>query len=698
VNRTSARWNILMGTAPACIAGVLFLITVAVYLPSVRNDFINFDDPDYVYENPVVLQGLTAAGVGCAFTSSYANNWHPLTWISHMLDVQLYGMRPGGHHLTSLLLHSMNTAVLFLVLNQLTRRIWPSALVAALFGLHPIHVESVAWVAERKDVLSTLFFLLTIWAYGRYVQCGVRNAECGMGAGKDGNQCGVRPPSSEALWWPRRSAERGIGGEKCGAENAKTSNPKSEIPKKPQIPNRKTDVEPSWSGGGSGFWYGLALVFFALGLMSKPMVVTLPFVLLLLDYWPLGRSKGCSWKFLVIEKAPFFLLSLGSAMTTLLVQRQHGNISSMDVLPIDIRIATAIQAYVSYIWKMLWPRRLAVFYPFSREVQVAPVVVAAAILIVISAVAYRVRKRAPYVLIGWLWFLGTLVPVIGLVQVGSQSMADRYSYIPSIGTFLVVVRTVAAWASHKGWTRQAVVAGVGLLIACVTLTERQIGCWRNSAALFQHALDVAPNNPTAQLNLGAALVTKQQFAQAEGHFEEALRLKPGYASAEGNLGFVLAIQGKTEQAVQHYRTALKLAPGAAKFHYLLASALLAEGKTEEAIDEFKKELEINPDHPLALNDLAWIKATSPSDRTRNGLEAVRMAERACEVSRYTQPQFIGTLAAAYAEAGRFEEAIRAGVRAKALAEKTGQMELAAKNDELLKLYREHRPYREALNR
>jgi Flp pilus assembly protein TadD len=382
----------------------------------------------------------------------------------------------------------------------------------------------------------------------------------------------------------------------------------------------------------------------------------------------------------------------------LLVQRQHGNISSMDVLPIDIRIATAIQAYVSYIWKMLWPGRLAVFYPFSREVQVAPVVAAAAILILISAVVYRVRKRAPYVLIGWLWFLGTLVPVIGLVQVGSQSMADRYSYIPSIGILLVMVWTVAAWVSHKGWTRQAVVAGVGLLIACVTLTERQIGFWRDSATLFQHALDVAPNNPTAQLNLGAALVTKQQFAEAEGHFEEALRLKPGYASAEGNLGFVLAIQGKTEQAVQHYRTALKLAPGAAKFHYLLASALLAEGKTEEAIDEFKKELEINPDHPLALNDLAWIKATSPSDRTRNGLEAVRMAERACEVSRYTQPQFIGTLAAAYAEAGRFEEAIRAGVRAKALAEKTGQMELAAKNDELLKLYREHRPYRESLKR
>ena len=387
---STRRRNILTGL-------LLTAVTLSLYAPVRHFDFINFDDPAYVLNNPQVQAGITSSSIRWAFTQGHSSNWHPLTWISHMLDWQLFGRHAGGHHATNVLLHTGNTLLLFGLLIRLTGKAGRSAVVAGLFALHPLHVESVAWIAERKDVLSTFFGLWTLWAYARYAD--------------------------------RPSAAR----------------------------------------------YLAALGLFALGLMSKPMLVTWPFVLLLLDYWPLKRVDSVPWRTLLREKVPFLVLALASAVVTFLVQREGGAVAAISRISAGMRLQTALVAYVAYIGKLVWPTRLAVLYPLAHSLPIAQVAGAVAVLAIITYAAWRGARRFPYLATGWLWYLGTLVPVIGLVQVGTQRMADRYTYIPYIGLFVFGVWGVADWAEQRKIPRGAMAgAAVTILSLLTALTARHL--------------------------------------------------------------------------------------------------------------------------------------------------------------------------------------------------------------------------------
>jgi Flp pilus assembly protein TadD len=627
---------------------------VAVYWPTSRYEFIHCDDPDYIITNPQVQAGLTWQSIAWAFTTDHANNWHPLTWLSHMLDCQLFGLRAGWHHVTNAAFHLANTLLLFALLRRLTGATYRSAFVAVLFALHPLHVESVAWVAERKDVLSTFFFMLTLIAYAKYVSNLNLN-----------HNLNPAPPRSHA---PR--------------------------------------------------YYVLSLLLFALGLMSKPMLVTLPFVLLLLDFWPLRRlrvgelrvedsgsesvAQGSTFnvqrsKFLPLpaEKIPFFALSAASCVVTFLVQRHEGNVATVNALPIELRIENALLSYVVYIKNMFWPTRLAAYYPYPKDIPLEAVAGAAALLLAVSIWALVSVRRRPYVLVGWLWYLGTLIPVIGLVQAGLQARADRYTYIPLIGLFIVIAWVTSDLANR--WRMGRIMLPVGsaaVLIACAIATRFQLNLWSNTETLFSHALAVTANNAHAHQNLGAALAQKGKLDAAAEHFIAAVTLMPNYAEAQSNLGFALAANGKNEEAIVHYRAALALKPSLPQTHFLLANALSAQGNRDEARTEYETAIQLKPDHPLALNDLAWMLATDPDPARRNGEQAVQLAERACRITGYDEALLLGTLAAAYAEAGRFEDAVKTAEKAAALADKDGQTELAKKNRELMELYRTGKAYHE----
>ncbi len=839
-------------TVLVCVA--LAAVTLAAFAPMAGNGFVSYDDPDYVTRNPHVLGGLSWPSVVWAFQSGYAGNWHPVTWLSHMLDVQLWGLKPAGHHLTSLLLHAANAVLLFLVLRRAAggfnvehptsniqhpaanleprtsnleprtslaldpRRstldahpstldpCWACALVAALFALHPLHVESVAWIAERKDVLSGLFFLLTLWAYVRYAEGRRQKAE-----GR------------------RKNAE-------CRTPFAQ--------------PTSSFCIHPS-------AFYFFALVCFALGLMSKPMLVTLPFVLLLLDYWPLGRMQKEEGRMqngeadhatrntqhatlhrsttpplrLVLEKLPFFALAAASCAVTFVVQRGAGAVNSLETLPLEFRISNALISYVRYVGKLVWPAELAVFYPAPTEWPAGYVAVAALVLAGVTALALRCARRAPWFAFGWFWYLGTLVPVIGLVQVGMQSMADRYSYLPLIGLFVAAVWAGAdaagRWPRSRGW----LAAGAGAaLVACGALTWRQTGHWRDSASLFTHALAVTRDNFVAHNNLGVMLLDKDQTAAAEEHFAEAVRIKRNYPEALGNLalcrvkqgrmaeatellerslqgratadvwynrglleekqgrlaeaqhyyeealrlrpehaqshltlGILLAAQNRGQEALAHFQAAVRGAPDNADAHFNLALALnnkgdyagaaaqyaevcrlqpddlearrnlgttlLVAGKTAEAAAQlqevlrtkpdapthhrlalaldsqgqvgeaaghYREAVRLSPDTPLYLNDLAWFLATNPKAELRDGAEAVRLAERARDLSGGKQALCWGTLDAAYAEAGRFTDALAAAAKARDLAQAAGQTDIAHQAEERMALYREGKQYRRQL--
>jgi tetratricopeptide (TPR) repeat protein len=701
----------------AILCLLLAAATLAVYWPVTRYGFTDYDDPDYLLTNLHVQAGLTWPGVAWAFTTSYANNWHPLTWLSHMLDCQLFGMNPGRHHATSVLLHIANTVLLFLVLLRLTKSAATPPLhhsstppstnpsihestnppqaarcffVAALFALHPLHVESVAWLAERKDVLSTLFFLLTLWAYVRYAEA--------RGGGV-------------LEWWS-------IGKRKSEIQPSIT--PKLQSPAAPALQHPST---PALHCAAGARFYALALFFFTLGLMSKPMLVTTPFVLLLLDYWPLRRLEVANSKSeiqrsntptlqhsdppplhhsitpslrLLWEKLPFFALSLGSSVVTMFAQRGAGAFMTVAKLPVHQRFENALLAYVVYLKKLFWPADLACFYPYDESIAPAAAIGAALLLAALTLLFLASARRRPYLLVGWLWYLGTLLPVIGLVQVGSQSMADRYTYIPSIGLFILL-----AWAAAE-LSRRAydflratfLLLGAVVLLTCFVLAHHQLGYWRDSESLFRHALAVTPDNLTSELNLGTALITHGKLDEAADCFERVLRFQPDFTEAQSNLGYILAAKGQYAEAIEKYRAVLATQPRFAQAHFLLAHALQAQGKLPQAIAECRLTLEINPDHPPVLNDLAWTLATSADAATRNGAEAVRLAERACRLTKYREAQFVGTLAAAYAEAGRFQEAVAAAEKARDLAAHSGQTQIAQRNEELLQLYRAGKPCRE----
>ena len=509
-------------TRTVWIYALLFAATIAVYARTVSFDFVNFDDPDYVTANPHVRGGFTAQNIAWAFTSGDAANWFPLTRLSHMLDYRLFGAASGGHHLMNVWLHAIAVLLLFAFLNRATGRQWLSAWVAAIFALHPLHVESVAWIAERKDVLSTAFAMLALWGYVRWTQ---------------------RPSRSRYL---------------------------------------------------------LTAAAFGLGLMAKPMLVTLPAIFLLLDTWPLGR--GPRWR----EKIPFFAMSAASAVVTFLVQQAGGAVRTSEQFPLLLRAENAAVSTAIYIWKWFWPAGLAVFYPYPAEIPRWQAAAAALGIVAMAAIALRTRRRRPYLATGWFWYLIMLAPVAGLVQVGAQARADRYTYMPSIGLSIVLAWGAAELLARMPQARPAVAAvAAACCAAAAAATWVQLGYWRDSRALFQHAVDVTADNYLAHHNLGVALAALPDGAnQAVAEYREALRIKPDSARAHSDLGSAYANLGRLSDAVSEFRAAIAIDPGPAIPHNNLANAYRQLGQWNEAISEYQTALRLDSAYAEARNGLA----------------------------------------------------------------------------------------------
>ena len=515
------------------IISLLLIAAILISYWQVKDfDFICFDDKPYVTENRRVQSGLTVKGFIWAFTTFHASNWHPLTWLSHMLDCELYGLNPMGHHWTGLQIHIANTLLLFFILQYMTGALWRSAFVAALFALHPLHVESIAWVAERKDVLSTFFGMLALLSYCRYAK------------------------------------------------------------------------QPSLAG------YLLIILFLSMGLMAKPMLVTLPFLLLLLDFWPLERLRFVTVFRLVLEKIPLFVPVIISSCLTFMAQQSSGAVKSLESFPLTVRAANAFVSYASYAVKAIWPHNLTVFYPHPGN-SLPLWQVFGAILLVggASVLAIRSLKKYPYIAVGLFWYLGTLVPVIGLIQVGPQAMADRYTYIPMTGLFIII-----AWGfsdlSTKWHYRKIVLTLFAVIILSVLAVSTffQLGYWRSSIALFEYAVNITENNYLAHNNLGAALLEKGKFDKAVLHIKESLRIEPGCKAALYNLGAALSAQGKLDKAVLHYNDVLKINPEDAIVHNNLADVLSVQGKLDEAVLHYNKALKNNSDHADAHCSLGSLLA------------------------------------------------------------------------------------------
>ena len=569
--------------SPLVLCLLLALATLAAYWGVAKLDFVNYDDPDYVTSNGHVLDGLSWSNVRWAFHSGHASNWHPLTWLSHMLDCQLFGQNAGAHHAVSLAFHVANTLLLFLVLRRMTGAHWRSAMVAALFGLHPLHVESVAWISERKDVLSTFFMLLCLGAYSWYVEIADRKCR----PAKTGN--GI-PAIDE------RQHRTGGKRQKLKNKGARTAALSAPAP-----------LGNATSRAPGTLMYLLALFLFALGLMSKPMLVTLPFVLLLLDWWPLGRLEGGPLRFqnrrllrLLAEKVPFMALSLVSSIITINVQR--GSVSTN--ISLGARLANAIVAYGRYIGKMLWPTHLCVLYPHPGHWPAWQVALCAGLLLGISAGLFWLGRRWQFCLVGWLWFLGGLVPVIGIVQVGIQSMADRYMYVPVIGLFIVLVWGMSELIPWRSWRTPVLLASsVFPLLVCAFFTSHQVGFWRDSLTLFQHAVAVVPRNYLAYHNIGFYLYGHGKVDEAMEYYRKALSINPNYEDSLNNLGYCLAAQKKYDEAISYYEKALRVRPNYADVHNNLGNALSEMGRTQDAIEHYQIALKEDPDHVDAHNDL-----------------------------------------------------------------------------------------------
>ena len=545
------------------LALALTAAILVVYAPALQYGFVSFDDHRYVSENARVLGGLTWESVQWASTTGYFSNWHPLTWMSYMLDAELYGRNAGGYHLTNVILHIANTLLLFGLLNRMTGKMGRSAFVAGLFAVHPLHIESVAWVSERKDVLSTLFGMLAVWAYARY------------------------------------------------AERAQ--------------PGR----------------YLVVVVFFGMSLMAKAMLVTLPVVLLLLDVWPLNRialpadsASGPGWAWLrnqraqamrlVGEKLPLLVLTIAASVVTLLVQQPGG----FAAFPLDFRLANAMVSYVSYIAMMLWPAGLSVFYPYQDTLPGWMAFGSMFVLIVVSVVVAREARGRPYLAVGWLWYLGTLTPVIGLVQVGSQAMADRYTYVPLIGLFLMAGWGVPDLLARSPYRRIALPAAAGIVIcACVVTARVQVQRWESDASLWRRALIVTTGNYMAHHYMGTILASEGKLDEAQSHFVEAIRLKPDYADTYTNLGLVLMIQGRKDEALHFLSEAVRLNPEHAEAHNNLGVHLKNMGRFDEAVVHFGEALRLQPDYANAHYNLGNVLAVQGKTA-----EAAAHYTRALEIS------------------------------------------------------------------
>ena len=522
---------------------LLAAVTLVAYIRVGTFDFDNYDTARYIYENSTVKKGITVEGIIWAFTTTDVSNWHPLTWLSHMLDVQLYGLEPGPHHLTSLLFHIANTVLLFLIFSRMTGKLWPSSLVAALFAIHPLHVQSVAWLAERKDLLCTFWGLLAILSYIRYVR----------------------------------------------------------------LP-------------GLGRYIPVVLCF-VLGLMAKPMIVTLPFVLLLLDYWPLQRMQFFSTPTesnssaaqrsalfsLVVEKIPLFLVAAGSCVITIYAQSSGGAVSSLGSYPLHVRILNALVAYASYIGKMFWPVELAVFYPHPGIWSLWQILASVVLIAALTILSIRCIRSRPWLMVGWLWYLGTLVPVIGLVQVGAQAMADRYTYIPLIGIFIMLSWFMSDIVNRRRirWQTAAVVASA-VLGGLAVINWMQLGYWKNSTTLFERALKVTENNYVAHNNLGHRMMELGKTDEAVKQYKKALESNPSFETAHLNLGFIYSGQGKMEAAIHHYSRAIEINPNYAMAYTNLGNVLYRLGKNNQAVPNYVKAIRIDANYAEAYNGLGAV--------------------------------------------------------------------------------------------
>jgi tetratricopeptide (TPR) repeat protein len=615
--------------SPPLLCLLLAMVTFAVYVPALRNDFVNYDDADYVTANPHVQSGLNWENVKWAFATGHASNWHPITWLSHILDCQLFGQQPAMHHLVSVLFHVANTLLLFLLLNGMTRAVWRSVIVAALFALHPLHVESVAWASERKDVLSAFFFFLSLISY--------------------------------SLRFPSRTSEHGI--------------------RNTQYATRPQHPAP---------FYLLALVLFGLGLMSKPMLVTVPFVLLLLDFWPLQRVPLATFNLqpatllrLIIEKLPFLALSAASCVVTFLVQRKGGAVST--TILFGARAANAVVSYVHYIFDMFWPNHLSVLYPHPGTWPTLQVVVSALFLILVTAAVFISIRKYPYLAVGWFWFLGMLVPAVGFIQVGIQSRADRYTYLPLIGLFILLAWGGAELLAHfsekqidesvsslsprervgvKGNETSlqqnisasplfVLVAGLCLfsITACAVVTSRQIGYWRNSETLFHRAVQVTQKNYLAYNNLGFYLSHRGEVAEAMENYRKALDIKPDYEDALNNLGYAYAGQKKYPEAIANYEAALRIRPNHPEVNDNYGNALADVGRVDEAISHYMVTLQQKPEHADAHNNLGV--ALSMKGRYAEAIEHFHAALR----YKPNDASAHSNLGNAYAVQGKFDLAI-----------------------------------------
>jgi tetratricopeptide (TPR) repeat protein len=573
MNKTSDKYKTIF------ICSALALTTLGVFWQVRSFDFINYDDDKYITNNEHISSGLNWNNIVWVFTNEHVGNWHPLTGLSHILDCQLFGLKPGPHHLVNLLFHIANTLLLFIVLRRMTAAFWQSAFVAALFALHPMHVQSVAWISERKDVLSTFFWILTMATYFSYTQ--------------------------------KNTVAR----------------------------------------------YILTLVLFATGLMAKPMLVTLPFVLLLLDFWPLNRMEPVNSRqifCLVQEKIPFFTLSVVASIATFKVQKSGTAVQQIDLLPIIVRVNNAVISYATYLLKMIWPARLAIFYPhLETEIPIWQILTAAVLILGITVFVIRFTKKYRYLFVGWFWYMGTLVPVIGLVQVGAQAMADRYSYIPLIGLFIIV-----AWAANDlliSWKyRKAVlpVLSITVVLFLSVCTYLQTSYWQNSRTLFEHAVKVTNQNYIAYNNLGLTMLEQNKIEEAINLFQHALQIRPDLAEVYNNLGIALARQGKFDEAIAQLNTALQINPNYFDAYDGLSTFYGKLARYPEAIEACLHAVKIDPKNHLIYNRLGALYL-----RTKKYQQAIQAFQQAIRI----KPDFAKAhygLGIAYLQTGDKDSAMK----------------------------------------
>ena len=599
------------------IAAFLSAIIWLVFGQTLQHQFVNYDDGIYIVRNAPVTNGLTLDGIVWAFTHVHSSNWHPLTWISHMLDCQISGLNPIGHHLTNVLLHIATTILLFLTLRQMTGALWRSAFVAAVFAIHPLRAESVAWASERKDVLSGLLFVLTLAAYARY----------------------ARTP-------------------------------------------------------GSARRYAPVFVLLALGLMCKSMLVTTPFVLILLDHWPLNRLIKAGRRRLILEKIPLFGLSLASGLITIFAQRE--SLQPITRMPFALRFNNAVISYTDYLRQMFWPRDLAVLYPWdAARLGLLSTLLAVLVLVAVSVAVLTLRRRQPYLLTGWFWYLVMLVPVIGILQVGNQARADRYTYLPQIGLYVMVTWGTAELCSRSRLARPilALLCSV-VLMSLGVVAHAQVAYWRNSETLWSHSLACTTDNTDAEGFLAEAYHAAGNTSEAMVHFERALEIEPRQAPVHSNLGVYYLELGNLGESLVHLKKAIEIEPKFSDAHYNLGNTYLKMGRTADALIHYKKAVELNPNDTEALNNMAWILATSPDALTRDGPIAVEMARRADRLTRSKSQIASATLAAAYAEAGRFPEAIEVAQRALQLATSEGNTSRVNSIQAQLQLYQSGAAFRD----